>query len=272
MAIQAAAATAPQNPGASRAAALNTQTKPKTETISQPNKVDVQTPTWRSQLMQGRQQAQRKAQQAKAPNAINTTLPQLPKTQSRQPTGMEVLKKQAEEIKKQFETARDKGSKLGQLKAARQGVNLAKDVKGTAKDAVKSEVRKQVKKQVKKLIIRGANFIVNAICAVLDIGTAGVGIIVTFVIQVLSLGYLNVETWYGWWYTKGKSIVIDPIEWQPIPLMDKLDKSKMIITSIVIAADLALLLLCIIAMLAVTFPIWVPVALGAGILNYIGIL
>lgn len=74
------------------------------------------------------------------------------------------------------------------------------------------------KKAVKKLIPKIALFIANSLASALELGTAGIAIILTFFIRFITLGWYNVEMIYGGWITKGKHKFIGPLTWDPIPM------------------------------------------------------
>ncbi|MBM5789922.1 hypothetical protein FJZ23_02450 [Candidatus Parcubacteria bacterium] len=70
----------------------------------------------------------------------------------------------------------------------------------------------------KKAIPKAALFIINFIAGALEIGTAGIALLVTFLIRFLTLGWYNAEMIYGGWIMKGKHMIIGPLTWDPIPV------------------------------------------------------
>ena len=83
------------------------------------------------------------------------------------------------------------------------------------KDQQTQELAKQA---AKKMIPKAAMFIANSISGVLELGTGGLAILVTFFIRFITLGWYNAEMIYGGWITKGKHKLIGPLTWDPIQM------------------------------------------------------
>lgn len=94
-----------------------------------------------------------------------------------------------------------------------------------------------LKKKLKAATRRGVLWILNLLGVAVDFASAGAGLLVTWIIRVFSLGWLNTEMIYGSYFMKGKSKLISPLSWEPIPM--PVDKKGLILIAFVVAADLA---------------------------------
>jgi len=113
--------------------------------------------------------------------------------------------------------------------------------------------------QTKQMISRGATYVANSVSSALDLGTGGVSLIVTFFIDLFTLGYLNAQMFLG-----KKIPMIGELKWAPIPLLDSLDKGNYFLKGLVITADilLVLALLTIVALNLVIVLLWISPALA----------
>ncbi len=140
------------------------------------------------------------------------------------------------------------GEEDGNKQAQRKGV-----------DAATEEAQKAAKKLAKQAIPRGASFIANTLASALNLGTYGIALIVTFLVYLFSLGWLNVEMILGGWVFKGKHPIISPLQWSPIPMpIDNNPKTNSIfLTACVLAADLVLIILAITVLTTVLLIIFI---------------
>jgi hypothetical protein len=112
----------------------------------------------------------------------------------------------------------------------------------------------------KKVMPRAIAFLANQIAATFELGTAGTAFVVTWIIRLLTLGWLNVEMIYGRWIAKGKSKAIPPVAWAPIPM--PLDTEAKFLQVGIIMADIFCLIMLI---LPFVFPIILLAAIGTAI-------
>lgn len=84
---------------------------------------------------------------------------------------------------------------------------------------------------------RGVLYIVSLLAAAFDLGSSGVSFIIDIFVYTFTLGWLNLEMIYGGWIMKGKSRYVSPLSWDPIPM--PIDKNAVLLSIVVIAADLA---------------------------------
>jgi len=101
-----------------------------------------------------------------------------------------------------------------------------------------STLQNEFKKNAKAAFRRGLISVVNFVAAALDLSSVGITFIIDVCIYIFTLGWLNLEMIYGRWFVKGKSRYISPLSWDPIPM--PVDKNAVILSVVVVAADLAL--------------------------------
>ncbi|MFA4845054.1 MAG: pre-toxin TG domain-containing protein [Patescibacteria group bacterium] len=106
------------------------------------------------------------------------------------------------------------------------------------KNAAQDAMRKEVKKKAKAAFKRGFIFVIGIIAAALDLGTAGISFIIDIFVYIFSFGWLNVEMIYGTHIAKGKSKLISPLSWDPIPM--PVDPNGFWLQGLVVTADIAL--------------------------------
>lgn len=98
---------------------------------------------------------------------------------------------------------------------------------------------------VGNLIPKVALMIANGIATALELGTAGLAIVLTFFIRFITLGWYNTQMIYGGWIAKGKNKIIGPLTWYPIPLPFPKNNTgnSMSKTIIVIISDIIFLIM-----------------------------
>lgn len=156
--------------------------------------------------------------------------------------------KEAEEAAEQ--TAQESGVGLDQARAAQMKSAMAaavmnigragqKDEDQKTTDAIRAEVRKKVKRTAKAGFKRGTAFVIGSIAAVIDMGTWVTTIIDAFY-YVAIFGWMNVQMIYGSYMAKGKSFIVDPLDWEPLPLKGVI--SPILLHIALIAADILIIL------------------------------
>jgi hypothetical protein len=85
---------------------------------------------------------------------------------------------------------------------------------------------------------RGGMLVANYIAGALD-GT-GIGFLVGFFVHLFSIFELLLEKIYGRHMAKGKSKIIPPLSWEPIPLMPQIDPNAVILQGIIITCAIGL--------------------------------
>jgi len=99
-------------------------------------------------------------------------------------------------------------------------------------------LQNELKKKAKATFRRGAIYIVDLLAGALDLSSAGVTFVVDVMVYFFTLGWLNLELFYGTYFSKKKSRLVSPLSWDPIPM--PVDKDAFILQTFVIAADLLL--------------------------------
>ena len=97
-------------------------------------------------------------------------------------------------------------------------IQFARQAATATQDMAVQQSRAAFKKGSKVVIQRGIRFLLQGIMVAVDVGTAGVGILVTIIFQLVDLAWLNVEMVYGYYFAKGKSRIISPLDWTPLPI------------------------------------------------------
>lgn len=189
-----------------------------------------------------KKQLRQKQQQAKI-GTPQSALPQAPDSKTDE-DNQEQEEQGEQEIKKQgiIDTLQARLAKAKKDYAVQEESGLADE----AKEKTRAEVKKAAKKAAKSVIIRGTTFLVTGIAGVIDVGTAGISLIVDFLVYAFSLGWLNLELFYGRLLRKDKDPFISALSYAPIPM--PVDPKANILAGAVIAADIAVVL-----MLLVTF-------------------
>lgn len=103
-----------------------------------------------------------------------------------------------------------------------------------AQDAVRREVEKKAKAAVK----RGILFVLNFIAGAVDASVGGLTFVVDLFLYIFSFGWLNLEMIYGTHLAKGKSKIISPLSWDPIPM--PVDPKAHWLQAFIVSADIAL--------------------------------
>ncbi|MBI4714217.1 hypothetical protein HY771_03475 [Candidatus Uhrbacteria bacterium] len=136
------------------------------------------------------------------------------------------------------------GSPTQQLKQAisMARTNLLKAGAGNG-EAESGDSQELVKIAAQRVIPRAIAFAANHIAGALELSTGGTAFVVTWLVRLITLGWLNVEMFYGRWIAKGKSKVIAPIAWDPFPM--PIDKDANILQALVIIADIFCIILLI---------------------------
>ncbi len=98
--------------------------------------------------------------------------------------------------------------------------------------------RAAVRYVFKQAMRRGFIFLLDFIAAACDLSSAGISFVIDIFIYAFTLGYLNLEMIYGRWIAKGKSKIISPTSWFPIPMV--VDPEAIILQSFIISMDIAL--------------------------------
>lgn len=114
------------------------------------------------------------------------------------------------------------------------------DTEESRQSTQNSLLQKKAQDVAKQNIPRGAAFVANGLAAALDLGTAGVAFLIDIFVYAFTLGFFNVQMIYGGWIAKGKSPIIPPLKWDPIPM--PVDKSGIILQGLVIMANLMVII------------------------------
>jgi hypothetical protein len=117
--------------------------------------------------------------------------------------------------------------------AAQQQIEQEKSGKDDA-----AQMQQLVKKKAKAAVRRGMMYLLNLIGVAIDAGSGGVALLITGFIHLFTLGWLNTEMIYGSYFMKGKSKIVAPLSYEPIPM--PIDKKGHILIAFVVAADIAL--------------------------------
>ena len=95
-----------------------------------------------------------------------------------------------------------------------------------------------LRKKAKAAARKGVLYLLNLIGGAIETVSGGVALLITGFIHFFTLGWLNTEMIYGSYFMKGKSKIIAPLSWEPIPM--PIDKKGHILIAFVVAADIAL--------------------------------
>ena len=60
--------------------------------------------------------------------------------------------------------------------------------------------------------------VLDMLAAALDISSSGISFLIDIIIYFFTLGWLNLEMVYGKYFAKGKSRIISPLDWTPLPI------------------------------------------------------
>jgi len=96
----------------------------------------------------------------------------------------------------------------------------------------------QIKKDAKAGMRRGMVYLVDLLAGGLDMGTGGLSFFIDIFMYGFSLGWLNLEMFYGLHLAKGKSRYISPISWAPFKI--PVDEKAYMLQIAILTADLAL--------------------------------
>ncbi len=133
-------------------------------------------------------------------------------------------------------------------------------------EKAKKQTRKMVKKAAKNTMQRGAIYATDLIASALDLGTSGVALVVDIFVYIFTLGWLNVELFYGRLLREDKDPFISALSYDPIPM--PVDPKANFLAGVVLAADAALVL-AVIIMLSfnlVLIMVWVAPLLIPGLI------
>lgn len=172
-----------------------------------------------SRFMQALAMKRRAALGVAAAMALQTgvarPLPELPQTAQGESQTAE------SEEEDEMREEQDEAQRQAILMMQQQQSMVAKQREAT-QSAIQQETRASTKKAAKqvaqKTVTRGVRWILEGIMGAIDIGSAGVGIIVTILFQLIDLAWMNVEMVYGSYIAKGKSKFIMPLDWTPLPI------------------------------------------------------
>ncbi len=98
--------------------------------------------------------------------------------------------------------------------------------------------QEEIKKNIKAGMRRGIVYLVDLLAAGLDMSTGGLSFFVDIFMYGFSLGWLNLEMFYGFHLAKGKSRYISPISWAPFKI--PVDEKAYMLQAAILTADLAL--------------------------------
>lgn len=98
-------------------------------------------------------------------------------------------------------------------------------------------MQQAIKKKTQAAVKRGFVWIINQLALAVAGASAGVALVITAFIHILTLGWLNTEMIYGSYFMKGKSKIVGPLSYEPIPV--PFDKKATILIAFVVAADIA---------------------------------
>ncbi len=178
-----------------------------------------------SQMRSQFQQARRQAQQ------MQNTMDQLPdgqqnSFQDRDELDEEQDEEQNEETMSPYAQFRSATAMMRQAQAAQsmmsmQGVTPQASmpgIQGMNPSMGANPMASVAKSASKKMIQKSLVYIANSFASALELATGGIGMIFTFFIRFLTLGWYNVQMMLGGWLLKGKSDIIPPLDWDPIPM------------------------------------------------------
>jgi len=129
--------------------------------------------------------------------------------------------------------------KLAQIMMTRQRKQQLAQQKSQKEQKAIEEQRAEVKQTMKAGFRRGIIYIVDLVAAALDLSSGFISFLVDMFVYMFSLGWLNLEMFYGKWIAKGKSRYISPISWAPFKM--PVDKDAFMLQGLILMADLALM-------------------------------
>ena len=151
------------------------------------------------------------------------------------PTGAEdqKMEEEEEEIQEQERTS------LLRRAIVRQKLEMQDEEQDEEKKTLAQKGKRAAVRYVfKQAMRRGFIYLINFIAASLDFAFAGISFIITCFVYLFTLGYLNLEMIYGTHIAKGKSKIISPTSWFPIPM--PVDPNALILQSFIVTMDIAL--------------------------------
>lgn len=107
-----------------------------------------------------------------------------------------------------------------------------------AQNEIKQQVRRKVQRTVQNALQRGIVVLVNFIAVALDLSTSGVTLIINILNYSMTFAWLNLQMFYGSFWTKGESILVPPLDWDPI----KVPLSNVYLYIALLFADVLLIL------------------------------
>lgn len=108
------------------------------------------------------------------------------------------------------------------------------------KTEAQDKLRKEVQKKAKAGFKRGIAFVINGIAAVFDMGSWAT-FLIDWMLYAFTFSWLNLQLFYGSYISKGKSKVISPLDWDPLPINGVVP--PLILHMALIFADLVLIIL-----------------------------
>lgn len=155
--------------------------------------------------------------------------------------------------------------------AALKRVLATRSISG-AKDQIKNEINAELQRRlrdyVKKGVKKGIEKVVQVVTNLLGdvVGSSIVGLIVTAIVWLLTLGWWNVELFYGTILSKGKSKFIEPLSWDPFPI----PLPVIVFEAGVIFLDLLVLPALILFILLNILPFLLPLFVANDVLSQFG--
>lgn len=173
--------------------------------------------------------------------ALATALALAPSTPNQTPQPDEATQSDASSQVDSIQQAQaQQAQRLAGIQAAvnAQTQQQAKNMQTEQDDKATEQQRKEIKRMAKSTLRRGSIYVIDLLASALDLSSSGISFIMDIFIYMLTLGWLNLEMFYGRHFAKGKSKFVSPISWDPIPM--PVDKEAIILQGFIVTADIAL--------------------------------